>query len=105
LRDLGVRDIGQAPALARLVIVVDEFAAMLDGFPDLHALFVDIAARGRSLGLHLILCTQRPAGVVKDSLLANCGLRMSLRVNNRADSTAILATDAAALIPATLPGR
>jgi S-DNA-T family DNA segregation ATPase FtsK/SpoIIIE len=105
LRELGARDITQAPDLARLVIVVDEFAAMLDGFPELHALFVDVAARGRSLGMHLILCTQRPAGVVKDSLLANCGLRMSLRVNNRADSMAILGTDAAAFLPAAIPGR
>jgi S-DNA-T family DNA segregation ATPase FtsK/SpoIIIE len=105
LRELGVRDIAQAPDLTRLVIVVDEFAAMLDGFPDLHALFVDIAARGRSLGMHLILCTQRPAGVVKDSLLANCGLRMSLRVNNRADSAAVIGTDAAAFLPAAVPGR
>jgi S-DNA-T family DNA segregation ATPase FtsK/SpoIIIE len=105
LRELGARDIAQAPTLARLVIVVDEFAAMLDSFPDLHALFVDVAARGRSLGMHLILCTQRPVGVVKDALLANCGLRMSLRVNNRADSTAVLGTDAAAFLPAALPGR
>ncbi|MET0844229.1 MAG: FtsK/SpoIIIE domain-containing protein [Mycetocola sp.] len=105
LRELGARDIDQAPDLARLVIVVDEFAAMLDGFPNLHALFIDVASRGRSLGMHLILCTQRPAGVVKDSLLANCGLRMSLRVNNRADSTAILGTDAAAYLQASVPGR
>lgn len=105
LRDAGVRDIADVPSLARLVIVVDEFAAMLDGFPDLHALFVDVAARGRSLGMHLILCTQRPAGVVKDSLLANCGLRMSLRVHDRSDSSAILGTDAAAFLPASVPGR
>lgn len=105
LREAGARDIGEVPTLARLVIVVDEFAAMLDGFPDLHALFVDVAARGRSLGLHLILCTQRPAGVVRDALLANCGLRMSLRVHTRSDSTAVLGTDAAALLPATIPGR
>ncbi|MET4639451.1 FtsK/SpoIIIE domain-containing protein [Mycetocola sp. 2940] len=105
LRDREARDIATVPSLPRLVIVVDEFAAMLDGFPDLHALFVDVAARGRSLGLHLILCTQRPAGVVRDSLLANCGLRMSLRVNNRADSAAILGTDAAAFLPVALPGR
>lgn len=105
LRDAGARDVSEVESLARLVIVVDEFAAMLDGYPDLHALFVDVAARGRSLGMHLILCTQRPAGVVKDSLLANCGLRMSLRVNNRADSTAILGTDAAASLPVTAPGR
>ncbi|MET1053163.1 MAG: FtsK/SpoIIIE domain-containing protein [Mycetocola sp.] len=105
LRANDARDIAEVDSLPRLVIVVDEFAAMLDGYPELHALFVDVAARGRSLGMHLILCTQRPAGVVKDSLLANCGLRMSLRVNNRADSTAILGSDAAAFLPATVPGR
>ncbi|MEC5148630.1 FtsK/SpoIIIE domain-containing protein [Cryobacterium sp. GrIS_2_6] len=93
------------PALPRLVIVVDEFATMLASFPELHALFVDIAARGRSLGVHLVLCTQRPAGVVRDALLANCTLRISLRVNNAADSQAVLGTDAAAAIAAAVPGR
>ena len=107
LRDAGVRDLAEAATLGipRLVIVVDEFATMLQAFPDLHALFVDIAARGRSLGVHLILCTQRPAGVVRDSLLANCSLRLSLRVNNRADSEAVIGTDAAAGLPLSLPGR
>jgi S-DNA-T family DNA segregation ATPase FtsK/SpoIIIE len=108
LRDAGARDIADpqgAGRLARLVIVVDEFATMLDTFPALHAVFVDIAARGRSLGVHLILCTQRPAGVMRDSLLANCSLRISLRVNNTADSQAVIGTDAAARIPAGLPGR
>ncbi|TFD48884.1 hypothetical protein E3T55_12600 [Cryobacterium frigoriphilum] len=112
LRDAGVRDVSELPgtlvpgqALPRLVIVVDEFATMLAAFPALHALFVDIAARGRSLGVHLILCTQRPAGVVRDALLANCSLRLSLRVNNRADSEAVIGTDAAAGLPASVPGR
>ncbi|WBM80791.1 hypothetical protein KIV56_05460 [Cryobacterium breve] len=92
-------------ALPRLVIIVDEFATMLASFPGLHALFVDIAARGRSLGVHLVLCTQRPAGVVRDALLANCTLRISLRVNNAADSQAVIGTDSAAAIPAAAPGR
>jgi S-DNA-T family DNA segregation ATPase FtsK/SpoIIIE len=106
LSDLGCRDIGAANgAFPRLVIVVDEFAAMLDGFSDLSALFIDIAARGRSLGMHLILCTQRPAGVMKDSLLANCGLRMSLRVHERSDSIAVVGTDAAARLSPGQPGR
>ncbi|GAA3893874.1 hypothetical protein GCM10022381_39400 [Leifsonia kafniensis] len=107
LRDAEARDIDDlpAPGMPRLVIVVDEFATMLDAFPALHTLFVDIAARGRSLGVHLILCTQRPAGVVRDALLANCSLPISLRVNNRADSLALLGTDAAAGLPATSPGR
>ena len=104
----GARDVTDprlAHPLPRLVIVVDEFATMLGVFPELHALFVDVAARGRSLGVHLILCTQRPAGVVRDALLANCSLRLSLRVNNRADSQAVIGTDAAAGLAPNLPGR
>jgi S-DNA-T family DNA segregation ATPase FtsK/SpoIIIE len=108
LRDAGARDVTDprgAGRLPRLVIVVDEFATMLGTFPALHALFVDIAARGRSLGVHLVLCTQRPAGVVRDALLANCSLRLSLRVNNRADSQAVLGSDAAAEEEMNRPGR
>lgn len=100
-----VTDVRLQHPLPRLVIVVDEFATMLGVFPELHALFVDIAARGRSLGVHLILCTQRPAGVVRDALLANCSLRLSLRVNNRADSQAVIGTDAAAALAPGQPGR
>ncbi len=101
----GGRAVDDVPELPRLVIVIDEFAAMLADHPDLHALFADIAARGRSLGVHLILCTQRPAGVVRDAVLANADLRISLRVNNRADSTAVVGTDAAAALSASDRGR
>ena len=108
LSAVGARDVTDERLehpLPRLVIVVDEFATMLGVFPELHALFVDIAARGRSLGVHLVLCTQRPAGIVRDALLANCSLRLSLRVNNRADSQAVIGTDAAAALAPNLPGR
>jgi DNA segregation ATPase FtsK/SpoIIIE, S-DNA-T family len=54
--------------------------------------------------VHLILCTQRPAGVVREALLANCGLRLSLRVNNTADSRAVIGSDSAAILPADRPG-
>ncbi|HXD61599.1 MAG TPA: FtsK/SpoIIIE domain-containing protein [Lacisediminihabitans sp.] len=104
----GARSIEQLPQqhpLARLVIVVDEFAAMVQDFPELHELFADIAARGRSLGVHLILCTQRPAGVVRDAILANCTLRISLRVTNAADSSAVIGSAAAAELPRLPLGR
>lgn len=68
-------------------------------------MFGDLAARGRSLGLHLILCTQRPAGVIRDAVLANTTLRLSLRVTDRADSMAMLGGDAAARLPAEPRGR
>ena len=50
----------------RLVVVVDECAVVLERAPELHRTFADIAARGRSLGVHLVLCTQRPVGVVAE---------------------------------------
>ena len=108
LAGAGAKSIDVLPTgvvLPRLVIVVDEFAAMVSGFPDLHAVFADIAARGRSLGVHLVLCTQRPAGVIRDSVLANSTLRVSLRVNNRADSAAVIGSDAAANLPLNPRGR
>jgi S-DNA-T family DNA segregation ATPase FtsK/SpoIIIE len=108
LRETGARDISDprlVGRLPRLLIVVDEFAAMLSEFPQLHDVFADIAARGRSLGMHLVLSTQRPSGVVRDSLLANCELRLSLRVNNAADSTAIIGSPAASTLPAEHRGR
>lgn len=92
------RDVGtDRPRLPRLVIVVDEFAALLAGHPDLADVFVDVAARGRALGMHLILGTQRAAGVVRESLLANCALRISLRVADPVDSRFLIGTADAAL--------
>ena len=98
------RDLPKIVPLARLVIVVDEYRALLDTFPDLQPLFLDIAARGRALGIHLILGTQRATGVLADSILANCALRVVFRVNNVSDSTALLETDAARTLP-EIPGR
>jgi len=108
LRGAGARDIDDPRAagiLPRLVIVVDELAALLADQDGLHEVVADIAARGRSLGMHLVLCTQRPAGVVRDAVLANCDLRLSLRVNNEADSRALLGVPDAAHLPAAPAGR
>jgi S-DNA-T family DNA segregation ATPase FtsK/SpoIIIE len=107
LHESGLRDIRDAAdgAMPRLVIVVDEFAAMIETFPDLHAVFVDLAARGRSLGVHLVLCTQRPASAVRDGVLANCDIRISLRVNNAGDSLAVVGSPDAATLPSSQPGR
>lgn len=102
----GARDILDPRVdLPRLVVVVDEFAALLSDHPELHAVFSDVAARGRALGIHLILGTQRPAGVIRDSLLTNCPLRISLRVTDAADSRTVLGTDDAARLPGGPDGR
>ncbi|MEY2849654.1 MAG: hypothetical protein RI885_2321, partial [Actinomycetota bacterium] len=108
LAESGLRSVEALPSsetLARLVIVVDEFAALLAETPDLAAVFADLAARGRSLGIHLLLCTQRPSGVVREAVLANCALRISLRVASTADSLALFSTAAAAGLPKTPVGR
>ena len=99
LARVGARDILDPRVdVPRLVIVVDEFAALLGEHPELHAVFTDVAARGRALGMHLVLGTQRPSGVVRESLLANCPLRISLRVTDPADSRAVIGTDEAATL-------
>jgi S-DNA-T family DNA segregation ATPase FtsK/SpoIIIE len=107
LAEAAARSIDELPTgrLARLVVVVDEFAAVVAGQPELHEVFTDLAARGRSLGLHLVLCTQRPAGVVRDGVLANVTLRIGLRMTDRADSIALLGDDDAATLPADARGR
>lgn len=97
LAEHGARDIGEAPGvLPRLVIVVDEYAALVAAHPALHDLFGDIAARGRALGMHLILASQRAAGAFRDAVLANAPLRIALRVTDAADSRAVLGADDAA---------
>lgn len=93
---LGARDVDEAEgALPRLVVVVDEYAALTAAHPALHDLFGDIAARGRALGMHLVLASQRAAGAFRDAVLANAPLRIALRVTDAADSRAVLGSDAA----------
>lgn len=97
LADLGARDVSEAAGgLGRLVIVVDEYAALVATHPALHDLFGDLAARGRALGIHLVLAAQRAAGVFRDGVMANAPLRIALRVADGADSRAILGVDDAA---------
>ncbi|CAM3821794.1 FtsK/SpoIIIE domain-containing protein [Smaragdicoccus niigatensis] len=88
-----------------LVIVVDEFAALVKEIPEFVDGVVDVAQRGRSLGLHLVLATQRPAGVIKDNLRANTNLRIALRMADTDDSTDVIGVPDAANFPPNIPGR
>ena len=91
--------------LPRLVVVVDEFATLAAELPEfLHSL-VGIAQRGRSLGVHMVLATQRPAGVVTDDIRANTSCRICLRVTDRSDSNDVIGAPDAADIPRHRPGR
>lgn len=111
LRDANARDLMELerldPALAppALLIVIDEFATLAKEVPDFVSGVVDVAQRGRSLGVHLLLATQRPAGVVTDNIRANTNLRIALRVSDPAESSDVIGVTDAAAIPRTRPGR
>ncbi|WP_448655432.1 FtsK/SpoIIIE domain-containing protein [Microbacterium lacticum] len=88
-----------------LVLVIDEFAALAKEVPEFVDGVVDIAQRGRSLGIHLIMATQRPAGVIKDNLRANTNLRVALRMADETDSDDVIGSKEAALFDPGIPGR
>jgi S-DNA-T family DNA segregation ATPase FtsK/SpoIIIE len=92
-------------SLGRLVIVIDEFASLVRELPDFVKGLVSIAQRGRSLGLHLVLATQRPTGVVSPEIRANTDLRIALRMTDAHESTDVVDVADAARIPRDLPGR
>lgn len=97
---------GDGPAaLPRLVVVVDEFRVLAEELPDLLDGLLRVASVGRSLGVHLVLATQRPGGVVCADMRANLNLRVALRVRERADSDDVVEAPDAASLPASRPGR
>ena len=110
LRAVGVDDLrgyrraDDAP-LPRLVVVIDEFASLAKELPEFLGALVAVAQRGRSLGIHLLLATQRPAGVVTDDIRANTNLRIALRLHDRADAEDVVGDGVPARFPAGVPGR
>lgn len=89
--------------LPHLFIISDEFAELKKEQPDFMTELVSAARIGRSLGVHLILATQKPTGVVDDQIWTNSKFKLALMVQNEADSKEILKTPDAANI--TIPGR
>jgi S-DNA-T family DNA segregation ATPase FtsK/SpoIIIE len=102
--DYADRRPGLAP-IPRLLIVIDEFASMARELPDFVTGLVNVAQRGRSLGIHLILATQRPSGVVSAEIRANTNLRIALRVTDSGESSDVIDAREAASISAANPGR
>ena len=94
-----------ARMLPRLVVVVDEFRMLADEVPAALPELLRIAAVGRSLGLHLVLATQRPQGAVTTDIRANIATSIALRVSSAAESRDVLNSDCAAGIAPDLPGR
>jgi DNA segregation ATPase FtsK/SpoIIIE, S-DNA-T family len=91
--------------VARLVVVIDEFAALAKELPGFLSALVGTAQRGRSLGVHLLLATQRPAGVVNDDIKANTNLRLALRLHDRPDAIDVVNDDIPVKFPRGVPGR
>ena len=81
--------------LSHLFIIVDEFAQLKSQSIQLYQYMKELARIGRSLGIHLILATQKPMGVVDDQIWANANVHICLRVANKQDSKEILHNDAA----------
>jgi len=76
--------------LPHLVIIVDEFAELATDQPDFMKELIGAVRVGRSLGVHLILATQKPAGVVNEQIWGNARFRLCLRVERPEDSQEVL---------------
>lgn len=89
--------------LPHLIIVIDEFAQLKSQHPEFMAKLVDVAQVGRSLGIHLILATQRPSGVIDPQIWSNSKFKVCLKVLDKQDSMDMINHPEAALIKQ--PGR
>lgn len=87
--------------LQHLIIVSDEFAELKQQEPDFMDDLVSAARIGRSLGVHLILATQKPTGVVNDQILSNTRFRICMKVQDRSDSMSMIGKPDAAFITKT----
>ena len=92
-----------AMPVPHLFIVIDEFAELKREEPEFMKELISVAQVGRSLGVHLILATQKPSGTVDDNIWSNSKFRLCLRVQDQQDSKDMLHRPDAAYI--TQAGR
>lgn len=95
----------ELPPLPRLVFVIAEFTGLVRELPDLVDGLLAIAQRGRSLGVHLVLATQRPTPPLPSVIQSATNLRIALRVSGAEESTAVIDAPDAAAIPRSRRGR
>ncbi|APF40216.1 hypothetical protein BHE16_03345 [Neomicrococcus aestuarii] len=93
------------PKISRLVIVVDELRMLLSAMPEAMNELASISTIGRSLGVHLVLSTQRPLGVVSPDIRANIGISVLLRVASQQESLDVIGTPQATSISHRFPGQ
>ncbi len=89
--------------LPHLILIVDEFAELKSEQPEFMKELISAARIGRSLGVHLILATQKPSGVVNDQIWSNSKFKLCLKVQDKSDSNEVLKSPLAAEIKE--PGR
>lgn len=89
--------------LPHLILIVDEFAELKSEQPEFMKELISTARIGRSLGVHLILATQKPSGVVNDQIWSNSKFKLCLKVQDKSDSNEVLKSPLAADI--VDPGR
>lgn len=89
--------------MPHLIMIVDEFAELKAEYPDFMKELISAARIGRTLGVHLILATQKPAGVVDAQIWSNSKFKLCLKVQTKEDSNEVLKTPLAAEI--VEPGR
>lgn len=89
--------------IPHLFIIIDEFAELKREEPDFMSELISVAQVGRSLGVHLILATQKPNGTVDDNIWSNTKFRLCLRVADKQDSNDMLHKPDAAFL--TQAGR
>ena len=87
--------------ISHLFIISDEFAELKTQEPEFMSQLISTARIGRSLGVHLILATQKPSGVVDPQIWSNTRFRVCLRVQEKSDSTEVIKRPDAALLKQT----
>ena len=87
--------------MSHLFIISDEFAELKQQQPEFMQQLISTSRIGRSLGVHLILATQKPSGVVNDQIWSNSKFKVCLKVQNRSDSQEMLKKPDAASIKET----
>lgn len=85
--------------LSHLLIITDEFAELKSQEPEFMQQLISASRIGRSLGVHLILATQKPSGVVDDQIWSNTNWRVCLRVQDARDSQDVIKCPDAAVLP------
>ena len=102
---VGYRGAVHQAQLPRLMVVIDEFRMLSDEVPGAVDDLMKIATLGRSLGIHLLMATQRPQGAITSDIRANVTTAIALRMQSAAESQDVIGSSCAAAIAVDRPGR